>query len=81
MDGEEGASAGSRIIDAGDRDVARANRFADEDGGDEGAEKEPDGANQSFAAKSHGPLIPSFGVNNSKVGENNASWDGRQEGD
>ena len=34
-----------------------------------------------FVAESHGPLIPSFGVNNSKVGENNASWDGGQEGD
>ena len=42
MDGEEGPSAGSRIIDAGDS-VARANRFADEDS-DEGAEKESDGA-------------------------------------
>lgn len=30
-----------------------------------------------FVAESHGQLILSFGVNNSKVGENNASWDGR----
>ena len=44
MVGEEGPSAGSRIIDVGDIDVARANRFADGDGGDEGAEKESDGA-------------------------------------
>lgn len=34
-----------------------------------------------FVAETHGPLIPSFGVDNSKVGENNASQDGRQEGD
>jgi len=30
-----------------------------------------------FVAESHGQLILSFGVNNSKVGESNASWDGR----
>ena len=77
MDGEEGLLAGSRIIDAGDRDVANANRFADEDGGGEGAEKESDGADRSFVAESHGQLILSFGVNNSKVGKKNASWDGR----
>lgn len=51
MDGEEGLLAGSRIIDAGDRDVANANRFADEDGGDEGAEKESDGADRSFCSR------------------------------
>jgi len=50
MDGEEGPLAGSRIIDAGDRDVANANRFADEDG-DEDAEKESDGADRSFCSR------------------------------
>ena len=50
MDGEEGPLAGSRIINAGDRGVANANRFADEDGGDEGAEKERDGADRSFCS-------------------------------
>jgi len=49
MDGEEGPLEGSRIINAGDRDVANANRFADEDG-DEGAEKERDGADRSFCS-------------------------------
>lgn len=29
-----------------------------------------------FVAESYGQLILPFGVNNSKVGENNASWDG-----
>ena len=61
MDGEEGLLAGSRIIDTEDRDVANANRFADEDGGDEGAEKESDGADQSFCSRepwtAHFPLV------------------------
>ena len=51
MGGEKGLSAGSQIIDTGDRDVARANLFAYEDGSDEGAEKESDGANQSFCGR------------------------------
>ena len=46
MDGEEGPSAGSRIIDVGDRDVARANRFADK-----GAVKESNGADRSFCGR------------------------------